>query len=156
MDKTEQEEGLNKAKTIVYRLLNIRLRSERELHEKLASQKLPNSIIEQALRYFKDLDLVDDRQFAQQWTTSRLKKPFGLNRIRIELKQKGIPTAIIQEALKEASQDYNELATAVKLAQHRVGKYKNIEPEKVRQRVYGYLQRRGFNTGTIVKAIETI
>ena len=156
MDKAQQEESLNKAKSIVYRLLNIRLRSEHELRAKLASKKIPHAIVEQAIRYFRELDLVSDRQFARQWITSRLKKPFGLNRIRLELTEKGIPTTVIQAELDEASKGYDELATAAQLAQHRAGKYKNIEPVKVRQRLYGYLQRRGFTVSTVLKVIRNI
>lgn len=156
MDKAEQEEGFNKARSIVYRLLNIRLRSEHELRAKLVSKKLPQSIVEQAIRHFRELDLVNDRQFARQWITSRLKKPFGFNRIRLELTEKGIPTTVIQEELDAASKDYDELATAAQLARHRAGKYRNIDPDKVRQRLYGYLQRRGFKTPTIVKVIKNI
>ncbi|OGX37486.1 MAG: hypothetical protein A3C36_06350 [Omnitrophica WOR_2 bacterium RIFCSPHIGHO2_02_FULL_52_10] len=156
MAKAEQEEGFNKAKSIVYRLLNIRLRSEHELRAKLVSKKLPHSIVEQAIRYFRGLDLVNDRQFARQWIASRLKKPFGFNRIRLELTEKGIPAAVIQETLDEASKDYDEWTTAAQLAQHRARKYRNIDADKVRRRLYGYLQRRGFKTSTIVKVIRNI
>jgi regulatory protein len=156
MDTAEQDEDFNKAKSIVYRLLNIRLRSEHELRAKLVSKKLPPSIVEQAIRYFQELDLVNDRQFARQWIASRLKKPFGFNRIRLELAEKGIHAAVIQEALDDASKDYDEWTTAAQLVQHRARKYKNIDPDKARQRLYGYLQRRGFKASTIVKVIRDI
>jgi len=156
MENAKQEKDFNKAKTAGYRLLTFRPRSEHELREQFTSRKLPNPVIEQTIQYFKDTNLIDDRQFARQWTFSRLKKPFGLNRIRIELEKKGINTIVIEEVLAESSKNYNELDIVTDLARHRAIKYKDITAEKSRQRLYGYLQRRGFNTNIILKVINTL
>lgn len=154
--REEKEEHLYKAQTICYRLLKFRLRSEEELQGKLKERKFPAPIIKQTIEYFKDLDLVDDRKFAQRWTTSRLKKPFGINRIRMELKAKGIGPTIIEEALREATDRYEESEVVTKLAQYRASKYKQADPEKTKQRVYGFLIRRGFSMSSIIKAIKTL
>lgn len=156
MGNPEQDEHFQKAKTVVNRLLNFRPRSEQELREKLATKKFPHPVVEQTVRRYKDLNLVDDRQFARQWISSRLKKPFGLNRIRIELKKKGIHAAVIRDAVAEILQDYDELRTVQELARRRLDQCKNIEPELARRRLYGYLQRRGFNTETIIKVITAL
>jgi len=156
MDNKEKEERFLKARNSVFRLLNFRLRSEGELREKLAEKSLPIPVIEQTIQYFKDLGLVDDRVFAKQWTASRLKKPFGINRIRLELRKKGISAEIIQETLKEATGRYNELEIVTELANNRALKYKDCDPEKIQQRVYGYLSRRGFSTNTIIKAVKKL
>ena len=116
-DNTKTEEHLNKARQIVYQLLKFRLRSEQELRNKLNQRKLPGPIAEQTIRYFKEIDLVDDNVFARQWISSRLKKPFGLNRIRLELKQKGIDSEIINGALKDTAAHYDELEVVTELAQ---------------------------------------
>jgi regulatory protein len=156
MVDTSDEGNFRKAKNTCFRLLKIRLRSEQELRDKLSAKNHPILIAEQTIRYFKDCELIDDRLFARQWTSSRLKKPFGFGRIRLELQKKGIEAAIIDEALTEAGHQYDELAVVMPLAKHRATKYGNVSPEKIRQRVYGYLSRRGFNTNTIMKAIKNI
>jgi len=156
MDSEKEEKLFCKARNSVFRLLKFRLRSEQELREKLAAKNLPDPIIEQTIQYFKDLDLVDDHAFARQWTASRLKRPFGLNRIRLELRKKGIDAEIIREALKEAAGDYKELDIVTKLANSRALKYKNIGREKAQQRVYGYLSRRGFSASAIIKAVKNL
>jgi len=156
MNNEGTEESFRKAKNIVFHLLKFRLRSERELREKLAVKSLPIPVIEQTIQYFKDLELIDDYRFALQWTSSRLKKPFGVGRIRLELKKKGIDVAIIREALSEATNQYDEFKIVAELVSRRASKYRNIDPAKVKQRVYGYLQRRGFSTNTIIKAIKNI
>lgn len=156
MDKKEKEESFCKARNIVFRLLKFRFHSEEEVRKKLTAKNLPDSVIKQTIQYFKDLGLIDDRRFAQQWISSRLKKPFGINRIRLELKKKGIDSLIIQETLKEATKHYEESEVVTTLARYWASKYKNIAPEKIRQRVYGYLLRRGFNINTIIQVIKSI
>jgi regulatory protein len=156
MSEKENEELFSKARNSVFRLLRFRLRSENEIYAKLKAKKLPVSIIKQTIKYFKDLDLIDDRQFAYAWTSSRLKKPFGINRIRLELKKHGIDPVISEATITAATDGYDELDVVTRLAQYRASKYRNIDPEKIEQRVYGYLLRRGFNTNIIIKAIKTL
>ena len=156
MGNKEKEEYFSKARNTVFRLLKFRLRSEKEIHEKLKAKNLPVSVIKQTIQYFKDLDLINDRRFAKEWTSSRLKKPFGINRIRLELKMNGIDPAIIETTIKEAINKYEELEVVTRLARYRASKYKNIDPAKIRQRVYGYLLRRGFSMNVIIQAIKAI
>jgi len=156
MNNTNNEESIHKAKKIVYRLLKFRLRSEQELRDKLSTKNLPTPIAEQTIRYFKESELIDDAVFARQWTSSRMKKPFGLGRIRLELQKKGIEAAIIDKVLTEAGRQYDELAVVTPLAKHRASKYSNVSTEKIRQRVYGYLLRRGFSTSSVIKALKSI
>ncbi len=154
--REENEERFRKAKMIVFRLLKFRLRSEKELQRRLKEKKLPSSIIKQTIRHFKDCELIDDHTFAQQWISSRLKKPFGINRIRLELREKGVDRDLIEETLSEATSNYEELEIVTELARHRTSKYKSNDSEKTKQRIYGYLLRRGFSLNNIIKAIKTL
>ena len=94
--------------------------------------------------------------FAQNWISSRLKRPFGINRIRQELITKGVDKQIIQEEIEKLFIDYGEEEIVCALAKRQSSKYKNIEPNKVKNRVYGYLMRRGFNTDSIIKAVQKL
>ena len=76
-------------------------------------------------------------------------------RITIELKQKGVGTDIIKEELEAAKANFDETNTISELAKRRALKYKNIEPMKVKQRLFGYLQRRGFSNAAILKALKS-
>jgi regulatory protein len=153
-DDTQKEQRLKKAQQIVTQLLKFRLRSEQELRDKLNQKKLPTLVVEQTIQHFKGIELIDDNVFARQWTSSRLKKPFGLNRIRLELKAKGINNEIINDALNDAAHRFNELEVVTQLTRHRIQKYHDIAPEKIKHRLYGYLLRRGFNPNTIIKVIN--
>jgi len=84
------------------------LRSEQEIYNKLKQKRFSHDHIKRTVQYFKEIGLINDRQFAQKWILSRLAKPFGKDRIRFELKEKGIDTAIIEEELGQALHDYPE------------------------------------------------
>ncbi|MDD2752117.1 MAG: regulatory protein RecX, partial [Candidatus Omnitrophica bacterium] len=94
--------------------------------------------------------------FARAWISSRLKKPLGFTRLRQELKIKGIENKIIEAQIQQAKKDYCEESIVLGLARQRLKKYKGIEPQKAKQRVYGYLLRRGFSAAKVIEAIEQL
>jgi len=147
---------LLKAKEIVFRLLKFRPRSEKEIRDKLQQKKIPEETIEQAIAYFKQLQLLDDRQFAQNWIRTRLRKPLGLTRIRFELKTKGVPDNIIKEELESNFDAEAEYEIVLDLAKRRATKYQRVEPLKRKRRLFEYLARRGFNSGIIQKVIKNL
>lgn len=144
---------LAKAKATVFRLFKFRPRSEQEIIEKLKSKKIAPENIEAAIEYFRKLDYIDDRRFAKAWTASRMTKT-GINRIKFELKKKGIVEDIIQETLRQIPEDYSEIETVLLIAKKRLQKYKNLEPIKTKRRLFEYLARRGFRQTTIQKALR--
>lgn len=157
---TERDDGkISKdARKIVFRLLKVRHRSCQEIIVKLQHKMIPDHIIKDTIKYFKGLELIDDRQFARSWISSRLKKPYGSNRIRCELKNKGIDPETIEREVRGLTEtrDYSEIEILENLARKRAIKYKGLDLEKRKARLYGYLLRRGFNTHNIVKVITAL
>lgn len=148
--------GLDKAKArnSAFRLLKLRPRSEYELRQKLKRKQYSDGIIDETIQYLKQLQLIDDRRFTKAWINSRLARPFGLNRIRQELKLKGIEDQIIKEELSTAKETFTEDEAVLNLAQRRFKRYKNIERIKAKRRTYEYLVRRGFSSAAITKAVR--
>ena len=144
------------AKTIVYRLLKIRLRSQKEVRDKLKQREFDQSVIDQTLDYFRGAKLLDDREFARQWIKWRAAKPFGINRIKFELKEKGIATEILDQVLADFKEEFSEEEIVLTLARRRKEISKEKDPVKLNQRLYGYLLRRGFGAQTILKALKKI
>jgi len=144
------------AKNYIYRLLKIRFRSEREVRDKLRQKGFSEPTADEAVGYFKGIDLVNDRLFAQKWITWRLAKPFGLKRVRLELKEKGVAPELIEEQFAQVKPDYAEEEVVARLAKRQAAKHSGVPREKMKQRVYGYLMRRGFNPAAVFKAIKDI
>ena len=143
-----------KARESAFRLLKLRPRSEYEIRQKLERKQYTDDIIDETTEYLKQLQLIDDRRFTKAWINSRLARPFGLNRIRQELKLKGIEDQIIKEELATAKETFTEDEAVLALAQRRFKRYKNIEPIKAKRRTYEYLVRRGFSSAAITKAVR--
>ena len=147
-----QKKELLQAKTIVFRLFKFRPRSKKEIIKRLKEKNIAPKVIEKIVEYFKTIGMIDDALFAKGWSRSRLNKPFGIQRICYELRQKGVDQDVIADALDEVTQDYDEVETIVALAEKRLKKYSHLDKQKARQRLYGFLARRGFSSEAIYKA----
>jgi len=64
---------LKKAKSSVYRLLKIRLRSEKELRDKLNEKKIRQTVIDSVIKHLREINYIDDRIFAKAWNRIKLK-----------------------------------------------------------------------------------
>ena len=152
---TTQEE-FKKAKTLAFRFLKIRNRSEKEIRNQLLKKKISSPIIDQTIPYLKNSELINDRQFARDWIQMRLQKPLGLRRIFFELRQKGISDEILEEEGKAVPRQESEEQIVEALAQRRFGRYKNLDEPKRKRRIFEYLVRRGFEVETVSKVVENL
>ena len=156
MDKPELTKELARARRIVFLLLKIRNRSEKEIRDRLKLKGFDSIVIEKTLQYFKDAQFIDDRQFAKWWIDVRLLKPFGFNRIKFELKSKGISDDILNEALPEASNQTSEILLVDMLVKKRQPRYKNLDKLTMKRRLFDYLARRGFSSESINQVIQKL
>lgn len=149
-----QSHSPEKAREYAFLLLKFRLRSEKELEQRLRQKGFSEELSRETVNFLKDRDFIDDRVFAKGWVSSRLKRPFGLRRIKQELIQKGLDKETIAETLDQAKEGYDESSIIRLLAERRFSKLKGIEPLKAKQRVYAYLMRRGFSPDLISNAVK--
>ena len=155
MEASNANVDLAKAKATIFRLFKFRPRSEREIIEKLKGKKISLDNIGAAVEYFRKIDYIDDRRFARDWMASRLVRS-GINRVRFELRKKGVADEIIQETIGNIPEDYSELEAVLTVAKKQLRKYKNLEPLKIKRRLYEYLARRGFRSSTISKTLREL
>lgn len=85
--------------TTALRILALRDHSIRELDTKLRARGFAPEAIEPLLQHFQDCHYLDDARFAQRWIESRCEQGFGPERIRLELREKGLDSASIQSLL---------------------------------------------------------
>ena len=155
VDSDEKNEFV-KAKETVFRLLKFRPRSKKEIIDKLETKNISNESIQKVLQYFEKLEFIDDRQFAQGWIQSRLNKPYGIYRIRLELKRKGISKEISSTELNKATEIYDEVEKVTILVNKRLPKYDRLDTITKKRRLFGYLARRGFSSTSIQKVIREL
>ena len=149
-DKTE------KAFRTALRLLSFRERSENEIRLRLKQKKFTKKAIEQTVRYLLDEGLLNDRRFTRSWISSRLERHFGLKKICLELREKGIAKQLIEEEINHIRNAYPEEEIIADLAKKRINKYKDIGPLKAKQRTFNYLMARGFSPEIIRHALNAL
>ncbi|MBF0478153.1 MAG: regulatory protein RecX [Candidatus Omnitrophica bacterium] len=148
--------SLQEGKTAVFRLLQYRPRTEYELRVKLKEKQFEIEVVDQVIEYFKKIGLVNDRDFAKAWVTSRLNKPFGAVRIKRELYEKGIDKETVGSVLQALSGEYDELPVIRSLVERKLAHSSRISPEKIKPRIYNFLLRRGFSYSAIKKVIDNL
>lgn len=142
------------ARAYAFLLLKFRLRSENELKGRLKQKGFSEELSQDTVNFLKDKEFIDDRVFAKGWVAARLRRPFGLRKIRQELMQKGLDKEIIDHSLSQVKEHYNESQIVSQLAQQRFSKLKGIELLKAKARVYAYLMRRGFSPDIISDIVK--
>lgn len=150
-------EELSKAKNYSLNLLTYRPRSIKEIKDKLSKKEYPEVIIELVIEELKSLNFLDDLQFAELWTKSRLLgKPVGKRRLEQELYRKGIAEDIITKVSASAYASEKEAALALELAKKWVKKNRTLSSQTAQRRLYGYLGRRGFSFENISESMEKV
>ena len=135
------------------RLIALRPRSEAELRK--AFQKKNKSLTTQdsVLKKLSEVGLLDDRSFAENWVENRLTfRPRGKRALRSELFQKGISTEIIEETLDQVDEEQAAWSAAEKGAR----RYQSLEYQEFKQKLFGYLSRRGFSYNMIHEVIDRV
>ena len=108
------EKALMRARNAAYRLLTYRPRSRAELVTKLQEKDFDEAVVEAVLVDLARLGYVNDRQFAEQWASGRVRlRGFGRRRIEQELRTKGIDRDVIGEALGQVFGGAGQLPFAV-------------------------------------------
>lgn len=148
------ERSLPRARDYVLRLFKIRMRSEKEVRDKLKLKQYEADVIENTVLFLKKACLLDDALFAKLWVASRLKKPLGLRRLGFELKVKGVPQEAIDEALTNVQKDYDEGSVLQGLIQVKMKKMKDLAPDKRKARLYAWLLRRGYSPDAVRDAMR--
>jgi len=133
------------------KLLTRRDHTTVELQRKLAVRGYSAESIAVVLDQLAEKGYLDDRRFAERWTESALKSGRGYGvRILQELQKRGISRAVAAEAVADAAAEYPEQDSLAAIVSRRFSAFNPASaPLKEKQRVYSYLQRRGFSLQAI-------
>ena len=153
----EQDKKLRSATNNAYCLLRSRPRSESEMRGRLKLKRYDGATIEAVIESLKKVDQIDDVKFANFWVESRMHvNPVGDIILRHELKVKGVPESIIEGALRDKAQNYDEYSIALDIAERRLKRISEAEIPKAAKKLYDLLLRRGFEYETVKRVIGEI
>jgi regulatory protein len=147
-------EEVQKALDSALGLLEVRARAKREIETRLSQKGIEESIIAIVVAKLVKLGLLDDAQFAAQWVEAKTRvggsRPIGRRRLSSELYAKGVAKDQIADAVDVVSNaDELALARAAASKKVRVVPSDREALQKERQKLMGFLQRRGFGWETV-------
>lgn len=123
-----------------------------EVRRKLQRSGHDAHTVESVVEHMKAVGLLDDRAFAEAWVESRSRaRKLGRVRLEAELRTKGVEPEIVRDVLASLSPE-DELANARTLARVYLGSADPCD-RAVRQRLAGYLLRRGHLWDTIEQVL---
>lgn len=131
-------------------------RTEKGLCDKLRENEYPQELIDEAAAYVKSYHYIDDMRYAKNYISYH---QMGRSRARIrqELMRKGIPADILESALETSYADSDENQELIMIAKLLEKKgYNPAEADlKQKQKIYGYLMRKGFRSDDILHVMKS-
>lgn len=126
-------------------------RTESQLRDKLTGNGYPSECVDAAIEYVKSFHYLDDYRYACTFIRYS-KEKHSRGQLAIKLMQKGVSREIINNALEEEydSDEYEQILAILEKKHYE----KCDSSSKEYQRMYGFLARRGFKSGDILKAMN--
>lgn len=133
------------------RFLEHRPRSETEIRRRLQEHQMDDEVISHTIERLRRGGLVDDERFAQNWVENRSEfRPRSRRALAIELRQRGLPT----EAIDQALDDVDEPALALQAARKQARKLQKLEWVDYRRKLSSFLARRGFSYAIVAPVVK--
>ena len=109
--------------------------------------------VEHILDRLQQLELLDDRQFADFWIENRERfSPRSARALGQELRQRGVARETVEEVSDPDRDDERALAAG----RQRLRSVAGLDYEAFRARLGGFLLRRGFGYGVVRAAVRTL
>ena len=126
-------------------LVNIRLRSEKEIRDYLQKKEYSAAIIEDSVEKLKSYRYINDAEFARMYIEAHRAK-WGNLKIKFALKAAGVDAEIVAAAFEDIP-DQTEEAYVLAV------KYNRNKTEADRRKLFAHLMQKGFDTDTIRHAL---
>ena len=135
------------------RTIQYRPRSESEVRQLLRRHATPEETADEIIERLKQSGLIDDAGFAQTWVENRTDlRPRSRRALAYELSRRGVDAEVIEQSISGIDDD----AMAYQAAQRPARKYKDLEWNDFRQKMYRFLAQRGFNYEASAQAIARV
>ncbi len=130
--------------------LTFKDRTKKEIVDKLTEKGYGREDIDEAIHRLCEYGYINDERYTFSYIKANIQKK-GKKLIRTELLNKGIDREVVSSCLEDTVVDEYETIDSILLKRYGDADFTD---EKVCRRVYGYLQRRGFNYSCISSAIS--
>lgn len=148
-------EEKNKTVNSAVRYLSFRQRSVKEVRDYLARKDFNEDFIQDAIDFCMKYNYLNDYEFAKAFTKDKVNlNKWGSDRIKYELKLKGIDSLTIGQVTEFLKED--EYSIAYGLAEKKIKSYKDDDKYKIYGKLSGFLSRRGYSYDTINSVVNDL
>lgn len=152
LDYIKNTLNFREAKAKAVRYLSMKIRTEKEVMEKLINEGYDHDCAEKVIDELKAIGYINNKLYAQKYIFDRSKlKPLSRKMMKMELMSKGIPEDTVNEVL--ADWKVEDSVVAERLIKSKFGKY-DLNDGKILKKAYMFLAHRGFSADTIKTAIR--
>lgn len=141
--------------------ISYRPRSSREVLDHLTRKGFPRTLSEGTVHHLESIRLINNLEFARMFVRDKLRrKPIGRSLLQRFLAAKGIPAPIADQVLRETISDEEQKKAAQELASKRIRltrrSMSKLDVLRQKQRLTGYLLRRGFSGEIVQNTIQAL
>jgi regulatory protein len=137
--------------------LGVRSRSKKELSERLKRQEFSANAVNHTIERLVELGYINDTSFAREWFKNLKDKGNGPERVRAELRRKGISSDIIAALMSEYRESPEaELERLTAITERKMRSMKGVDPATAARRLTGYLARKGFSIDSIRRVLRAL
>jgi len=146
-------EERNKCWQKALKYLNYKQRSVKELRQHLLKESFSKEQVDYTLERLIEKEFINDELYAERFIKRRVDfNPKGKKLLKIELQQKGISEAIINQSLENIDFEH-EYRLAHNLLEKKQSLVKGKNKENLRK-IANFLERRGFSYDVIIKILN--
>lgn len=147
------------ARAYALRLLGGRSYTIRNLRRKLQQKNFDAREIDATVSRLIDTGVLNDTAYALQFARTKLTTgSASMRRIKQALQKKGVDSAVAESAVRQVIVDEEIDTDAVleKVARKKFLMLSGLEERVVRQRLFGFLARRGYDLDEIKRMVERL
>lgn len=138
----------------ILRLLDRHAYTRRQLEDKFRQRGADPGVVAVVLDRLQASGLINDEAYARAWIqTHSHQGAMGRRRLAAEMARRGIDRTTTEVVLAEEA-PADEPGACEELALRKAAVYRNLPRETARQRLSGFLIRRGFNFEDVRRAVD--
>ena len=142
-----------KAQDTALHYIGYKMRTVKEIRIKLAEKEFSEEIIERVIEFLEKYGYADDREYCRKYIKEKLRmKPKSGYALKIELKQRGISSCIIDEVMAETEVD--EEGDAFRWLERKSRGIWPPQDDKQKKKLYDFLLRKGYSYDIIGEAFR--
>ena len=133
-------------------LLNDMFRTEDQLRQKLRQNGYPEDVTDEAIAYVKSFGYINDEAYIRNFVESRKDKK-SRKELYALLSQKGVKGESVDRILDEIYEEHSDRKAIYEILRKKRWNPENAD-DKEKQKMYGYLVRKGFRYEDIRQVIQ--